>query len=156
MMRRAIEVIEAGSWAGGELGSVTLAYDDRHRRRIKMIDDEGKGFLLDLEKATRLKDGDGLKLETGEIIRVRAAVEEVMDVTCDDSVHRARIAWHLGNRHTPIEVLKDGTLRLRYDHVLWHMVEGLGARVKRADAAFSPESGAYTAAGDHGGHDHAH
>lgn len=156
-MRRAIEVISAGNWTEENVSSVTLAYDDRHRRRIKMTDDDGEAFLLDLAKATRLEDGDGLRLETGEIIRVQAAVEEVMDVQCDDHIHTARIAWHLGNRHTPIEVLKNGILRLRYDHVLLHMVEGLGAKVTRAEAPFSPESGAYSAeSSGHGGHGHAH
>ncbi len=136
--------------------TVTLAYDDRHRRRIKMTADNGADFLLDLAQATYLADGDLLELEDGQCVIVKAALEEVLDVTCHNLAETARIAWHIGNRHTPVQVLADGTLRLRYDHVLHHMVEGLGGHGVKKTAPFAPEPGAYSNAGGGGGHSHAH
>lgn len=135
--------------------TVTLAYDDRHRRRIKMTADNGIDFLLDLKQATYLGDGDLLELDNGHFIEVCAAQEEVLDVKCDSLEETARIAWHVGNRHTPIQVLDGGVLRLRYDHVLQHMVEGLGGQCEKKTAPFAPEPGAYTQSGGGHGHDHA-
>ena len=135
------------------MSTVTLAYDDRHRRRIKMTADDGCDFLLDLEQATYLSEGDLLELEGGEAIEVKAALEDVLDVTCHSVEETARVAWHVGNRHTPVQVLHGGTMRLRYDHVLQHMIEGLGAHCVKKSAAFAPEPGAYAAGGGHG-HDH--
>ena len=143
-MRRAVERIAAGDWPLSEaVASVTLAFDDRHRRRIRLDDDGGAPFLLDLESAAVLADGDGLRLEDGGFLAVRAANEPVADITCADAGAAARIAWHMGNRHTPIQVLADGRLRIADDHVLVAMVEGLGGRVERTHAPFAPEPGAY-------------
>ncbi len=134
--------------------SVTLPYDDRHRRRIKMTADNGVEFLLDLERATYLADGDLLELEDGTSVLVKAAQEEVLDVTCHTIEETARVAWHIGNRHTPVQVLAGGRMRLRYDHVLQDMIHGLGAHAERKTAPFAPEPGAYKSSG--GGHGHAH
>jgi len=151
-MRQAIDVSPKGSWSESEAqASVTLAFDDRHRRRIRLTDDNGVDFLLNLAAAAVLHDGDGLTLHDGGYIRVRAALEPVADIRPKSAAHAARIAWHIGNRHTPIQVLDDGTLRIRDDHVLVAMVEGLGALVVCLNAPFSPEPGAY----DTAGHDHA-
>ncbi|NVK19460.1 MAG: urease accessory protein UreE [Methylocystaceae bacterium] len=136
------------------VSTVTLAYDDRHRRRIKMTADNGQDFLLDLEQATYLAEGDLLELEDGTTIRVVAALEDVLDVTARSIEEAARIAWHIGNRHTPVQVLNGGMMRLRYDHVLQHMIEGLGGVCEKKTAAFAPEPGAYKAGT--GGHGHAH
>ena len=136
--------------------SVTLAYDDRHRRRIRMMDDHGEEFLLDLAQATYLQDGDLLELEDGQAITVKAAEEDILEVTCKSIEQAACVAWHIGNRHTPVEVLETGVMRLRYDHVLQHMLEGLGASCERKTGAFAPEPGAYASGGHGGGHSHAH
>lgn len=153
-MRQAIDVSVRGAWPEGEAAaSVTLDFDDRHRRRIRLTDDQGEDFLLNLATATVLQDGDGLALEDGGYIRVRAALEAVADIKTVSVAHAARIAWHIGNRHTPVQVLDDGTLRIRDDHVLVAMVEGLGAGVNRHQAAFAPEPGAYNGGGH--AHDHA-
>lgn len=148
-MRRVVRVAAAGAWQpAAAVATVTLAYDDRCRRRIAMADDAGAPFLLDLPHATRLRDGDGLVLDGGGgIIAVRAAIEPVIDVHGADAAATARLAWHLGNRHAAIEVLADGGLRIRADAVLGAMAEGLGARIERRSAAFEPEAGAYA----HGG-----
>jgi urease accessory protein len=124
-------------------GVVTLSYHDRHRRRLQMHTDGGMAFLLDLPQATYLQDGDYLALEDGRYVRIAAACEHIMDVTAATPEALARLAWHVGNRHTPVQVLDGGVLRMAYDHVLDDMVQGLGGCVCKGIAAFSPEPGAY-------------
>ena len=160
-MRHATQVISKSKWVPTETkGTVTLSFEDRFRRRVRLVDDAGEPFMLDLAHATRFEDGDGLVLAEGGVLLVRAAIEEVLEVTGQDSQHTARLAWHIGNRHTPLEVLPGGILRIQYDHVLAHMLEGLGATVMRVYAPFAPEAGAYDSpqAGEegHGRHDHTH
>jgi urease accessory protein len=156
-MRRATEIHHRGSWpAENAVATVTLALDDRHRRRIRLTDDGGEAFLLDLAEAALMGDGDGLKLDDGGFIRVVAAAEPVADVAGTSPAHTARLAWHLGNRHTPVQVLADGGLRIRDDHVLVAMLEGLGASVVRRRAPFSPEPGAYARNGHDNGYGHGH
>ena len=155
-MRKATSVLRAKDQIGQvAVACITLAFDDRFRRRFRMTDDSGEDFLLDLAEATRIEDGDALLLNTGEIIVVRAADEDVLDIVCADAAETARVAWHLGNRHTPVQVLGDGALRIAYDHVLAHMVEHLGAHTQRRQAPFAPERGAY-ADGGASTHSHSH
>ena len=154
-MRRAIAVVSPNSWPEVEtVATVTLAYHDRHRRRVRMTADDGKAFLLDLPQATVLRDGDGLALDGGGYIHIRAAAESVADLFCLSPDLTARVAWHIGNRHVPVQVLSGGVLRILDDHVLAEMARGLGARIVRCRAPFAPESGAYAGGGDHHGHDH--
>jgi urease accessory protein len=149
-MRRADRVRPAGEWPETDAeGTVTLNFDARYRRRLRLVDDAGVPFLLDLERATLLGDGDALLLAEGGCLRVIAAAEPVAEVQTSDLRQLARLAWHLGNRHVAVQILADGSLRLRRDHVLEEMLEGLGARVVRCEAPFNPEAGAYT------GHAHA-
>lgn len=162
-MRRATQHIAAGDWPEAQaIATVTLDFDDRHRRRIRLADDSGEDFLLDLAEAARLEDGDGLSLAEGGFIGVKAAAEAVLDIHCRDTVQTARIAWHIGNRHVPIQLLDDGGLRIRDDHVLAAMLEGLSATVTARQAPFSPEPGAYADShgtnwgANGGGHDHQH
>ncbi len=143
-MRRATTVATAGHWPVDRgVASVTLAYDDRHRRRLRLLDDDGAPFMLDLEEATQLGDGDGLALADGGFVRVRAAEEPCLDIRCASAIERARLAWHIGNRHVPLQVLADGTMRIRRDHVIAGMLESLGATLEEVAAPFAPESGAY-------------
>ncbi|MTJ80370.1 MAG: urease accessory protein UreE [Telmatospirillum sp.] len=147
-MRNAIRHHLAGTWPPADTaGTVTLPFADRHRRRLVMTDDAGSDFLLDLPEATLLGDGDGLELREGGFILVRAAEEPVIDIETGDSRTLARIAWHIGNRHTPIEVLSSGGLRILQDHVLAAMVVGLGGRITPGLAPFQAEAGAYAASG---------
>ena len=156
-MRRATEIRARGSWPAEQaVATVTLDFDDRHRRRIRLVDDGGRDFLLDLEEARMMGDGDGLRLSDGGFIRVVAADEAVADVSGSSPAHAARLAWHIGNRHAPVQVLPDGVLRIRGDHVLVAMLEGLGASVVRRRAPFSPEPGAYARNGHDNGHGHGH
>ncbi len=155
-MQRAISSRTAGSWPEAEArDTVTLAYDERFRRRIKLSTDKGAELLLDLPKAVALRDGDGLRLEDGGWVRVAAASEPLLELTGDPSL-LLRLAWHLGNRHTPAQLLP-GALRIRPDHVLVEMARNLGAEARELSAPFQPESGAYAHSGGHGhghGHDH--
>jgi urease accessory protein len=153
-MRRAIAVHTRGHWPDeAAIDSVTLPSLDRHRRRIRLVADSGTPFLLDLARAQRLAEGDGLELDTGSYIRVRSAAEPVIEIEADSPGDLLRIAWHLGNRHLPLQAL-EGRLRIRADHVIAAMVEGLGGHITRLDAPFDPEIGAY--AGVAQGHDHDH
>jgi urease accessory protein len=135
--------------AGVPTGSATLAFEHRHRRRLRLATDAGVPFLLDLAQATVLRDGDLLALDDGTLVQVRAAPERVIDITAPDAPALARIAWHLGNRHTPTQILP-GVLRIRADHVLEHLLtDHLGASVTRVAAPFDPEGGAYGHGHDH-------
>ncbi|MGB0696724.1 MAG: urease accessory protein UreE [Rhodospirillaceae bacterium] len=159
-LRRAVAVHPADSFAvEQERATVTLAYEDRFRRRVRLIDDSGAAFLLDLAKATRLKDGDELELagdgpEDGGMIRVRAALEPVLEVHFADPSETARVAWHLGNRHVAVQVVDASSLRVSADHVIEGMLRGLGVVVKHRTSAFEPLGGAYGADALGGGHSH--
>jgi urease accessory protein len=149
-MIRAIDVQPAGHWRGPAIDSVTLDYQGRHRRRIAMAGQKGTRFLLDLARATPLRDGDGLLLEGGGIVAVEAAPEPLLEVRCRRPADLVRVAWHLGNRHLPTQLLGD-RLRIRTDHVIAEMLKSLGAEVTPVLAPFDPEGGAYG-----GGHGHHH
>ncbi|HVB67930.1 MAG TPA: urease accessory protein UreE [Acetobacteraceae bacterium] len=152
---RAHRVLPAGGWdPAREADSVRLDFDLRHRRRITLHTEAGQHLLLDLPQAAHLRDGDGLEREDGAIVRVHARPEPLLELTAADAAELARLAWHLGNRHLPVQVLH-AALRIRDDHVIAGMVEALGGTVRRIVAPFDPESGAYAAAPHHD-HDHQH
>lgn len=153
MARRLVAHAPGGEWPlGDEVDSVTLAFDDRHRRRIRIVSDAGAELLLDLPRAVALEDGDGLESEDGQWFKVIAAAEPVLEIKATDALHMARLAWHLGNRHTPTE-LKAHCLRVRQDHVLEAMLRGLGAQTERLVLPFAPERGAYSGGAHHHHHD---
>jgi urease accessory protein len=142
-MLRATRLEHAGHWPRQEArGTVTLAYDDRHRRRLRLATDAGEAFLLDLPHASVLAEGDGLALSDGTWLWVRAAVEPLIEVTADSEALLVRLAWHIGNRHLPAQ-LEEGRILIRDDAVIAAMLEGLGARLRRVTQPFSPERGAY-------------
>jgi urease accessory protein len=145
-MRRAITVHTRGHWPEeAAVDRVTLSFHDRHRRRIRLVADSGTPFLLDLARAQRLAEGDGLELDNGSYIRVCSAAEPVIEIAADSPGDLLRLAWHIGNRHLPLQAL-EGRLRIRADHVIAAMVEGLGGHITRLDAPFDPEIGAYAGA----------
>ena len=151
-MHRAIAVHKSGHWPEeAAIDRVALAFVDRHRRRLRLVAESGNPFLLDLPRVQHLADGDGLELDDGGYVRVCAAPERVLEIEADRPAELLQLAWHLGNRHLPVQAL-DGKLRIRDDHVIAQMVEGLGGRITRLSAPFDPETGAY-AAPDHG-HEH--
>jgi len=148
---RATEHLPAGSWTAAEAAdAVLLDHDHRHRRRFLLKTISGAECLLDLPQATALRHGDGLKLEDGRILAVQAMPERVLHIHAHDEDALMRIAWHLGNRHLPVQLL-GSHIRIREDHVIADMVAGLGGHVHVVEDAFDPEAGAYA-----GGHAHAH
>jgi urease accessory protein len=148
---RAGSVLPAGQWEDArEIDHVLVDYDRRHRRRILLRTEGGRDVLLDLPHAARLRHGDGLQLDDGGIVRVAARPERLAEIHAHDAGELVRIAWHLGNRHLPVQLLGE-RIRIRTDHVIEEMVELLGGHVEHVQAAFDPESGAYA-----GGHSHSH
>ena len=162
-MLHAHTVVPAGTWSGEPADSVVLDFDERYRRRFAMTGVRGLKFLLDLNEATMLRGGDGLKLDDGRIVEVVAAPEPLTEIRASDAATLMRLAWHLGNRHLPTELLAKA-LRIRRDAVIEEMVRGLGGRAIALEAPFNPEGGAYVHAPappgerayDHHWHDHAH
>jgi urease accessory protein len=151
-MQRLIERRDGGDWpALEERGTLSLAFDERHRRRFRVQDDRGADLLVDLPRAVAFRDGDGLRAEQGGWWRIVAAAEAVLEVVGHDQQHLARLAWHLGNRHCPTEIRAD-SLRIRHDRVVEAMLIGLDARCRPLFVPFDPERGAY-APPPHG-HDH--
>lgn len=148
-MQRALRVEPAGRWPReAARGKVTLDHDARHRRRLRMATDGGEWFLLDLPQAVAMGDGDGLALEDGGWIEVRAKPEPLLEIRAAPAV-LLRLAWHIGNRHVPAAILPDRIL-IRDDHVLADMLERQGASLRRVEEPFTPEAGAYD------GHRHDH
>lgn len=143
-MRRLIMVAKAGGWPEtDDVDSVTLGFDDRHRRRLRLTTEAGESVLLDLTKPQPLDDGDGLAIENNEgWIRIKAAPEDVLEIKGQNLAHTIRLAWTLGNRHLPIQILDGGHLRLRYDHVIEEMLSNLGVTATREKAPFIPDSSA--------------
>jgi urease accessory protein len=151
-LKRASEVKAAGHWnAAAAIDRVVLDADERHRRRIMLTGERGTTFLLDLPQTTALRDGDGLMLEDGAMVSVAGKPEPLVEIVAAGPQELARLAWHLGNRHTDMQFVGD-RLRIRRDHVLEDMLRGLGAHVTPLQAPFDPEPGAY----DHGNDDHGH
>jgi len=141
-VERACEVLAAGTWRGAPVDEVELDYDGRHRRRVVLVCASGREVLLDLPAAVQLKDGDGLALQDGAYVLVRAAAEPLLELRAPTAPALTRLAWHLGNRHVPAQ-LGDGWLRIRPDHVLADLARRLGADVSETRSAFEPEPGAY-------------
>jgi len=145
---RAEAVLPAGTWdAAAEIDTVLIDFDRRHRRRILLRTEQGREVLLDLSQAVRLREGDGLPV-FGGVVRVCARPEKLLEIHAHDSGEMVRIAWHLGNRHLPVQLQGD-RIRIRADHVIEEMVRGLGGHVAMIEAPFDPEAGAYA-----GGHHH--
>jgi urease accessory protein len=145
-----------GTWdESSSVDRVLLDADERHRRRAVLAGERGIEFLLDLPQATVLRDGDGLVLDDGSIVRVSGRPEPLVEIAAASPQELARLAWHIGNRHTDLQVTGD-MLRIRRDHVLEDMLRGLGARLAYVEAPFEPERGAYARADEHAHDDHHH
>jgi urease accessory protein len=151
-VKRATRIVETSEWDGATaVDRVLLDADERHRRRIVLTGERGTTFLLDLARPAVLRDGDGLVLDDERVVRVVGKPEPLIEIAASDAHELARLAWHLGNRHTDVQVIGD-RLRIRRDHVLEEMLVRLGARLTPIEAPFEPERGAY----EHHAHDHAH
>lgn len=151
-MQRVTQIVRRKEREGlPALDTITLDRQSRARRRVVMTSDSGRDFLLDLAELTYVADGDAFVLEDGHIV-VRAMFEPLMEVVAEDPLELSKIAWHLGNRHTPAEITAEA-IYVQPDHVLAAMIEGLGGMVRQVVRAFEPEGGAY---GGHGALVHSH
>lgn len=134
--------------AHGPTDHIALDYEGRLLRRRRLVSAGGRAFLVDLPETVSLSEGDAFRLDDGTEIAIRAAAEPLIEITGD----LPRLAWHIGNRHTPCRI-EEGRLLIRRDHVLADMLRRLGATLREVEGPFSPEGGAY----GHGrtfGHDH--
>jgi urease accessory protein len=147
-MHRAPDILRKSDRSGPADDSIVLDYEGRFLRRRKLVTETGADVLVDLPETVSLDAGDALRTETGTVIEVRAAEEALLRITGD----LTRLAWHIGNRHTPCQVCGDHLL-IRADHVLADMLAKLGAHVTPVTAPFTPEGGAYGHGRTHG---HAH
>ncbi|HEY1473419.1 MAG TPA: urease accessory protein UreE [Pseudolabrys sp.] len=151
-MQRVTAIKPHGAWdAGTARDRVVLDAGDRHRRRIVLKAEKGTAFLLDFEKPVVLRDGDGLVLDDGSLVLVAGEPEKLVEVCAGSALDTVRLAWHLGNRHTDVQIVGD-KIRIRRDHVLEDMLRGLGAHLEPLEAPFDPEAAA--PAHEHHGHDH--
>jgi urease accessory protein len=132
--------------------TVILDHEGRHRRRVALKGEGGLDFLLDLDKAAALNDGDAVRLEDGRLVQVKAAPQPLLEIRAENPLRLMRIAWHIGNRHTPAEIAAEAVY-IEEDHVLAEMVRGQGGTATPVRRPFQPERGAY----EHDcGHEHGH
>lgn len=138
-MHRVASIKSTGQWnAAAAIDRVVLDAGERNRRRIVLTGENGIAFMLDFEKPVSLRDGDGLVLDDGSIILVQGAPEQLIEVTALSALDTVRLAWHLGNRHTDVQIVGN-KIRIRRDHVLADMLRGLGAHLGALEAPFDPE-----------------
>ena len=129
--------------------TVTLSYDARFLRRKLLTTDQGEAFLVDLPETVSLNAGDAFELEDGRLIAVIPAVEDLLEIS---GAALVRLAWHIGNRHTPCQI-EPSRLLVQKEPVMQNMLAKLGAELREVSEPFTPEGGAYGFGRTHG---HAH
>ena len=136
--------------------SVVLPLDLRIKTRQRVTLESGEDAGIFLEKGAILRGGEKLLSEEGLVVEIIAADETVSSVYVDDALALAKAAYHLGNRHIPLQI-EAGVLRYQHDHVLDEMIKGFGLTVTVEQAPFEPEGGAYqSGAHAHTAHSHSH
>lgn len=128
---------------------IELDFDHRKRGRLRTTTQRGKEVGLFLDRGPSLQQGDWLRAESGELLKVIAAAEQVVSATAQDALQFARVCYHLGNRHVPLQI-GEQWLRFQPDHVLEELCQVYGLAVRQELAPFQPENGAY------GGHSKTH
>ena len=152
MTERATSYIKAADVTAPVTHRLTLDAQDRHIRRRRVQLNDGASILVDLEKPVQLADGDCLVLESGALVEVLAAREDLLEITAATPAALVKLAWHIGNRHLEAQIEQNRIL-IRPDHVIAHMLEHQGAIVREVREGFSPENGAYA---EGVGHEHSH
>lgn len=159
-MLRVVRVVGPGENAGGRaIDSVILKPDQRRVQSALLTGVNGMAIGLMLPEPVMLRMGDALELDDGSLVEIVIEPELLVEVRGNDLTHLARLAWHLGDRHVPVQILAN-RLRLRRDPALDALLGSLGARLTPIEASFDPEGGAYTQAAQHhhthGHHSHDH
>lgn len=159
-MLRVVRVVGPGESARARaIDSVILKPDQRRLQSALLTGVKGTAIGLMLPDPVMLRMGDALELDDGSLVEVVIEAEPLVEVRGNDLTHLARLAWHLGDRHVPVQILAN-RLRLRRDPALETLLGNLGARLAPIEAPFDPEGGAYTQAAQHqhahGHHDHDH
>jgi urease accessory protein len=141
-LKRVAAICHSGDWdVASASDRIVLDAGDRHRRRIVLRGEKGTEFLIDFENPVALHDSDGLVLDDGSVVLVRGENEHLVEISAHGALDTVRLAWHLGNRHTDVQIVGD-RIRMRRDHVLEEMLRGLGAQLTPLDAPFDPEASA--------------
>jgi urease accessory protein len=139
VVQRVTGIRLGGQWdIASAADRVVLDAGDRQRRRIVLTTEKGTQFLLDFAKPVSLRDGDGLLLDDGTLVLVSGEPEKLIEISAPSGLDTVRLAWHLGNRHTDVQIVGD-RIRIRRDHVLEDMLRGLGATLSPLEAPFDPE-----------------
>ena len=155
-MPRATSVQPAAQRKGGNvIDTLILPYAQRQVKQGFVFGVKGICVEIDLAEPARLRTDDALVLDNGELVEVVAEAEPLIEVRAHDFAALARLAWHLGDRHVPVQIL-ERRLRLARDPAIETLLQSLGAKTALIDAPFEPEGGAYEAAQEHGHHDHHH
>jgi urease accessory protein len=157
-MLRVVRVVTSGGSDARHVDSVILNSEQRRLQAGLFTGVNGTQIGAMLPEPVLLRNGDALELDDGSLVDVVIEPEPLVEIRGNDLTHLARLAWHLGDRHVPVQIFPN-RLRLRPDAALEAMLKGLGARLTPIEAPFDPEGGAYTQqahAHDHHGHDHAH
>lgn len=153
-MLRVVRVVDSAGHAARHIDSVILKPDQRRVQTARLTGVNGTPIGLMLPEPIVLRNGDALELDDGSIVDVVIEPEPLVEVRGNDLTHLARLAWHLGDRHVPVQIFPN-RLRMRPDGALESMLKQLGARLAAIEAPFDPEGGAYARAAGHA-HGHAH
>jgi urease accessory protein len=154
-MRRVVRVVGSGASDCTPIDSVVLGPDQRRMQSAHLTGVNGTHIGLMLPEPVLLRNGDSLELDDGSIVEVVIEPEPLVEIRGSDLTHLARLAWHLGDRHVPVQMLST-RLRIRRDAALEAMLQNLGARLTEIEAPFDPEGGAYASQPAHGHHEHGH
>jgi urease accessory protein len=157
-MLRVVRVVTSPGADARHIDSVILNSEQRRLQTGLFTGVNGTQIGAMLPELVLLRNGDALELDDGSLVEVVIEPESLVEIRGNDLTHLARLAWHLGDRHVPVQIFSN-RLRLRPDAVLEAMLKGLGARLTPIEAPFDPEGGAYAQQGhahDDHGHDHAH
>jgi urease accessory protein len=154
-MHRAVKVVPAAPAGGHLIDTVILTPEARRAPRGSVTGVKGTRLTFDLPEPVALRAGDLLVLDDGKLIEVVAEPEPLIEARAKDLTALARLAWHLGDRHVPVQLFAN-RLRVRRDPAVEALLARLGAKVVAIEAPFDPEGGAYAHARDHGRHDHHH
>jgi urease accessory protein len=154
-MRRVVRVVSSAGSSAAPVDSVILKADQRRLQTAHLTGVQGTAIGIMLPEPVLLHNGDALELDDGSFVDVVFEPEPLIEIRGNDLTHLARLAWHLGDRHVPVQIFAN-RLRMRADAALEAVLTELGARLTAIEAPFDPEGGAYAQPAHHHGHGHDH